>query len=252
MQQFAWIRWIDSIFLDAKTPRDIVDSLINFLGLGRATTDENQIMHLCDANFLTNEAGSQAIVIKLSDTRQIALIPKNQSCVREIHCFVHLVSLGIELANRRQKLIAESLRDPLTGLLNRRGWDSYFKGQHTVSGIIAFLDIDDFKGLNLEIGYQSADDRLARFGAMLMDSIRTTDCVCRWGGDEFVIFFNDASEDGVRSRLRDASRQTEIIIGRSFSFGLFDFLPDGLDSGELSHAVNCAEQLMRKVTHKAG
>lgn len=246
MQQFGWVRWIDGVFLDAQTPRDVVDTLVKFLGLDQATDSKNQIVHLCDAHFSTNEADSEAIVIKLSEARQIVLVPKDASSLGEIQLFVHLVGLGIQLAQRRQELIAESLLDPLTGLLNRRGWDAYFEWQLTVSGVIAFLDIDDFKGLNLEIGYQSADDRLAHFGLILRDSVRATDCVCRWGGDEFIIFFSDASGDAVRSRLRDVSRHSEAVIGRSVSFGLVDFLPDRFERGELSQAITRAQQLMQK------
>jgi diguanylate cyclase (GGDEF)-like protein len=246
MQQFGWVRWIDRVFLDAQTPRDVADALVNFLGLDQATDSKNQIIHLCDALFLTNEADCEAIVIKLSEARKIALVPKNASSLGEIQLFVHLVGLGIQLTQRRQELIAESLLDPLTGLLNRRGWDAYFESQQAVSGVIAFLDIDDFKGLNLEIGYHSADDRLAHFGQILRDSVRATDCVCRWGGDEFIIFFSDASEDGARSRVRDVSRQSEAVIGRSVSFGLVDVLPDRFERGELSQAISRAQQLMEK------
>lgn len=246
MQQFDWIRWIDGVFLDAQTPRDVVDTLVEFLGLDQATDSKNQIIHLCDAHFSTNEAGGEAIVIKLSEARQIVLVPEDASSLSEIQLFAHLVGLGIQLAKRRQELIAESLLDPLTGLLNRRGWDAYFESQQEVSGVIAFLDVDDFKGLNLEIGYHSADDRLAHFGQILRDAVRATDCVCRWGGDEFVIFLSDASEDGVRSRLQDISRHSEAVIGRSFSFGLVDVLPDRFERGVLSQAVGYAQQLMQK------
>ena len=246
MQQFGWVRWIDGVFLDAQTPRDVVDTLVNFLGLDQATDSRNQIMHLCDAHFSTNEAGGEAIVIKLSEARQIVLVPRDASSLGEIQLFAHLVDLAIQLAQRRQQLIAESLLDPLTGLLNRRGWDAYCESQQAVSGVIAFLDIDDFKGLNLEIGYQSADDRLARFGRILRDSVRATDCVSRWGGDEFVIFFSDANEDGVRSRLQDVSRHSEAVIGRSFSFGVVDLLLDRIECGALSQAIGRAQQAMQK------
>ena len=246
MQQFGWVRWIDGVFLDAQTPRDVVDTLVNFLGVDQATDSRNQITHLCDAHFSTDEAVGESIVIKLSEVRQIVLVPRDESSLGEIQLFAHLVDLAIQLAQRRQQLIAESLLDPLTGLLNRRGWDAYFESQQAVSGVIAFLDIDDFKGLNLEIGYQSADDRLARFGRILRDSVRATDCVCRWGGDEFVIFFSDANEDGVRSRLQDVSRHSEAVIGRSFSFGAVDLLCDRIERGALSQAIGRAQQAMQK------
>ena len=197
----------------------------------------NQITHLCDALFFNRRGWWR------SDRHQIIQSTSNcigpERCIEsgEIQLFAHLVDLAIQLAQRRQQLIAESLLDPLTGLLNRRGWDAYFESQQAVSGVIAFLDIDDFKGLNLEIGYQSADDRLARFGRILRDSVRATDCVCRWGGDEFVIFFSDANEDGVRSRLQDVSRHSEAVIGRSFSFGVVDLLRDRIERGAWSQAI---------------
>ena len=246
MQQFGWVRWIDGVFLNAQTPRDVVDTLVNFLGLDQTTDSKNQITHLCDAHFSTDEAGGEVIVIKLSEARQIVLVPRDASTLSEIQLFAHLVDLGIQLAQRQQQLIAESLLDPLTGLLNRRGWDAYFESQRAVSGVIAFLDIDDFKGLNLEIGYQSADDRLACFGRILRNSVRATDCVCRWGGDEFAIFCSDANEDAVRSRLQDVSRRSEAVIGRSFSFGVIDLLLDRTERGAWSQAISRAQQVMQK------
>lgn len=246
MQQFGWVRWIDGVFLNAQTPRDVVDNLVNFLGLDQTTDSKNQITHLCNAHFSTDEAGGEVIVIKLSEARQIVLVPRDASSLGEIQLFAHLVDLAIQLAQRRQQLITETLLDPLTGLLNRRGWDAYFESQRAVSGVIAFLDIDDFKGLNLEIGYQSADDRLARFGRILRDSVRGTDCVCRWGGDEFVIFFSDANEDGVRSRLQDVSRHSEAVIGRSFSFGAVDLLCDRIERGAWNQAIGRAQRAMQK------
>ena len=124
MQQFGWVRWIDGVFLDAQTPRDVVDTLVNFLGLDQAADSRNQIIHLCDAHFSTDEAGGEAIVIKLSEVRQIVLVPRDASSLGEIQLFAHLVDLAIQLAQRRQQLIAESLLDPLNVIAY---WRPYIK-----------------------------------------------------------------------------------------------------------------------------
>lgn len=93
----------------------------------------------------------------------------------------------------RHSLEQWSMTDPLTGLLNRRGWESQvaaMDGHRTrdrVPTIIALLDFDHFKTFNDSRGHTAGDTALSEFGTAVNASRRTHDLVARWGGEEFAI-----------------------------------------------------------------
>ncbi len=76
--------------------------------------------------------------------------------------------------------------DPLTGLLNRRGFDRC-RGKGT-SGSIIFLDIDDFKTVNDALGHDVGDLVLSATADLLRSVLRQGELVARFGGEEFVVF----------------------------------------------------------------
>lgn len=96
---------------------------------------------------------------------------------------------------RRLRLAAYS--DPLTGAWNRRYFDQFLgaalqiarKQRHSVTVLV--FDIDDFKSFNDRFGHQAGDDILKETVRLLRSVIRPTDRVCRIGGDEFAVIFNE-------------------------------------------------------------
>ncbi|MFZ3186148.1 MAG: diguanylate cyclase [Pseudomonas sp.] len=109
-----------------------------------------------------------------------------------------LLALGLSLKVRQQqteKLHAERLaeHDPLTGLLNRRGfnqqaatlWSSGLRNQRPLSLIM--LDLDHFKRLNDQYGHDLGDQALEAVAKLLERSCRTGDLTTRWGGEEFLL-----------------------------------------------------------------
>jgi diguanylate cyclase (GGDEF)-like protein/PAS domain S-box-containing protein len=109
--------------------------------------------------------------------------------------------LGLALANLRlrETLRNQSIRDPLTGLFNRRYLEETLGRElhradrtgHTV-GMILF-DIDHFKQFNDAFGHDAGDAVLAAIGTVLQQQIRQEDIGCRYGGEEFVVVLPDAS-----------------------------------------------------------
>lgn len=111
----------------------------------------------------------------------------------------------IEEANRQ--LILTSRYDKLTGLLNRGAAEKIIS-DHLASVDPSFsycfllLDIDYFKNVNDRFGHLAGDSVLQYMGSSMRKSFRSGDVLCRWGGDEFVIFLKGVrSREIVRTRL---------------------------------------------------
>ncbi|MCC6812227.1 MAG: diguanylate cyclase [Deltaproteobacteria bacterium] len=111
---------------------------------------------------------------------------------------------------RFDRLNTESERDPLTQLLNRRGFEAHAErlfgiarrqsGKMTVFSI----DLDGLKAINDEHGHAAGDQAIASAGKVLAETFRSTDVVARLGGDEFVVAGMDADPEGALRRLEAA------------------------------------------------
>ncbi|WP_294967153.1 sensor domain-containing diguanylate cyclase [Sulfurimonas sp.] len=101
------------------------------------------------------------------------------------------------LKNYHKKLERLADFDSLTDLSNRHHFDKQFehflalhkRDERPIS--LVFIDIDDFKTVNDELGHQIGDEVLVKTANILKKSIRKTDLIARWGGEEFVIAFID-------------------------------------------------------------
>lgn len=156
---------------------------------------------------------------------------------------------ALRLANLRlrEKLHDQSIRDPLTGLYNRRFLEATLEQElhrssrhHTGLGII-MADIDKFKTFNDSFGHTAGDIVLKEIGALLRRSVRTEDIVCRYGGEEFLVVLPDTSLESVSERaelVRDAIAKLELqhaghALGKiTASFGI-SFSQDGVLTPEI-------------------
>jgi diguanylate cyclase len=91
--------------------------------------------------------------------------------------------------------------DPLTGLLNRRGWQEAVAAMEDrcrrsgdAAAVLA-VDLDGFKEINDRHGYGVGDDRLRRAADAIVEGVREHDVVARWGGDEFCVLAEECDED---------------------------------------------------------
>ncbi|OYX47592.1 MAG: hypothetical protein B7Y97_12300 [Sphingomonas sp. 32-66-10] len=91
-------------------------------------------------------------------------------------------------------------RDPLTGLLNRRGFLA--RVESAGDGTIALIDLDKFKSVNDKFGHDVGDAILQDFAAFAARGVRRSDFVGRWGGEEFAIFFPGTEEGESASILQ--------------------------------------------------
>ena len=109
------------------------------------------------------------------------------------------------MINQVSSLTDETRTDPLTGLLNRRGFTTLIR-QHarTDSHCVIAIDIDHFKKINDLYGHDAGDAVLIKLAGQLSSACRGSDIVSRSGGEEFVIFLPD-------TQLSDAAATAERI-----------------------------------------
>ena len=114
----------------------------------------------------------------------------------------------------RQDLEATTVTDPLTGLLNRRGWDREMEGAVRMSRrtgkpfTVALVDLDHFKGYNDTHGHLAGDEMLRIFSDYAGSAVRDVDVVARWGGEEFSVMLRDTDAESayeVLDRFRAGS-----------------------------------------------
>ena len=122
-------------------------------------------------------------------------------------------ALALANASLMEEVSALAIRDGLTGLHNRRHFDTEVElaiaryKRHGSGGQLAAImfDLDHFGRFNSDNGHLAGDAMLRLFGRILRERLRSTDLVARYGGEEFVAILGDAGlEDAVR--LADAIR----------------------------------------------
>ncbi|MCJ7725889.1 MAG: diguanylate cyclase [Acidimicrobiia bacterium] len=165
--------------------------------------------------------------------------------------------LALALANLRlrETLQIQSIRDPITGLFNRRYLEESLEREVARAerrggsvGVI-MLDLDHFKVFNDTFGHRAGDAALGALGVLLRSLVRREDIPCRYGGEEFAVIFPDASLDQVAIRaesirealaavdLRHADRELGHI---TLSAGVAAFPDHGGSLEDLIHAADRA------------
>jgi diguanylate cyclase (GGDEF)-like protein len=166
--------------------------------------------------------------------------------------------LGMGLANLalRESLRAQSIRDPLTTLFNRRYMEETLErelaraARHDSTVGMVMLDVDNFKHFNDEFGHRAGDDALVEISAMLARTIRVEDIACRYGGEEFTVIMPGAPLEATKRRaaeigsaVRDISFQEpsgERVTGLTVSMGISMFPSHGDTVAALMRAADLA------------
>jgi diguanylate cyclase (GGDEF)-like protein/PAS domain S-box-containing protein len=151
-------------------------------------------------------------------------------------------------------LIWLARHDPLTGLINRREFETRLQQcldsahaearQHA----LFYLDLDEFKVVNDTCGHLAGDEMLKQVTALLHSRLRKTDTLARLGGDEFGVLLEDAAIEDARevgNTLRLAVKGyrfawQERIFEIGVSIGLVPILADSLDMTQILSAADAA------------
>jgi diguanylate cyclase (GGDEF)-like protein/PAS domain S-box-containing protein len=165
------------------------------------------------------------------------------------------LSLALANFNLRESLRNQSIRDPLTGLFNRRYMDEPLQRElsrasrnHSSVAVLA-IDVDHFKAFNDAYGHPVGDALLTSLGALLNARIRSEDIACRSGGEEFNLILPDCGPEDAVARaheLRAAVKGVGVgVRGRSYggvtiSVGVAAFPGNGADSGSLLREADAA------------
>ena len=133
-------------------------------------------------------------------------------CIAVIILFLSLISIITYLLVRikfknlvlsKELLLKKSQTDPLTGLYNRDAFEqsviNYLNTKNPILyGAFIIIDIDYFKQINDSLGHKVGDDLLKDFSQLLKEFFSLEDILCRWGGDEFIVFMKDIEENNLQ------------------------------------------------------
>lgn len=161
---------------------------------------------------------------------------KGDDALEQLEGIMHLCSaladgMSLALANMalREKLRNQALRDPLTGLYNRRYMEDSLQrfvrlaDRENREVSMLMIDLDHFKRLNDEHGHAFGDQVLRDSALTLLSSLRETDIVCRYGGEELVVILPDCpferaldKAEVLRGKIEELSKTHGTDISASF------------------------------------
>jgi diguanylate cyclase (GGDEF)-like protein len=164
------------------------------------------------------------------------------------------VALALSNLSLRDVLRQQALRDPLTGLYNRRHLDAALArelertAEHQTPLSLIIADIDHFKRINDTWGHAAGDAVLQMVAQALSHQVRSTDVVCRMGGEEFVLVLPDTPlevasrrAERVRALLESTCALQDPPVGRvTVSLGVAAAPAHGQTSGALLAAADAA------------
>jgi diguanylate cyclase (GGDEF)-like protein len=144
---------------------------------------------------------------------------------------VRIGRLSAERARAERALLHQATHDPLTGLANRREFAARLAAQLTrpASCVVLFCDLDGFKAINDRLGHVAGDRLLVEIARRLRRYVRETDLVGRFGGDEFLVLFRDATladVEAVCTRIAEALARPldlgreSVVIGASIGLAV--------------------------------
>ncbi len=144
--------------------------------------------------------------------------------------------------------------DTLTGLLNRRSFSERVAAipAHHYPVAVAMADLDHFKALNDTYGHETGDRALRLFARVLRDSLRSSDIVSRYGGEEFAITFPDCSAVESARALNTLREQLDaaVTVGGlpkfTVSFGITEAEP----GEELDAVLRRADDALMRAKHE--
>ena len=138
----------------------------------------------------------------------------------QLQGFIAVVTDITERKRLQAALQEQAIRDPLTGLFNRRYLDETLPRELSRCQrngeplVVAMLDLDHFKRFNDTYGHEAGDTVLRTIGELLGKTLRAGDLPCRYGGEELTLILHGSTLEDARLRLdelRQALRKTRMV-----------------------------------------
>ena len=181
--------------------------------------------------------------------------PLNEARLRLASAVAEHTAMALANLSLRETLRHQSIRDPLTGLFNRRYFEESLEREvrrarrRGVSLGVIMLDLDRFKVVNDNHGHEAGDVLLRTLGELLRRNVRGEDVACRWGGEEFALLLPEASLEATRQRaeeLRNVVKELKVpyqdrVLGPiTVSLGVAIFPDQGLSGQSVLRAADAA------------
>ena len=183
------------------------------------------------------EVGAQDYVTKPVDFPVLVARIQNQ---------LELTQRTIQLQEQADILSRLATLDPLTGVLNRRAFLDIYRTEHARAVryqrpmAVMMLDLDEFKLVNDESGHPAGDEVLRQFADLAATMMRSSDHLCRYGGEEFCMLLTETELGGAMEtaeRIRKATAEKPFIVqGKGLrvtvSIGVSHLDPEGRESAD--------------------
>ena len=169
--------------------------------------------------------------------------------------FAEYLSLSIANIKLSEKLVSQSIRDPLTRLYNRRYMDEIIgheilraARQQTGIGVV-MVDIDHFKQINDTYGHETGDEYLMNLADFFKLKMRSSDFIFRYGGEEFILILPESSvedtykySESLRKEIKNMKIhfRGQLLPSITLSFGIAAYPDHGLDTIELIRVADKA------------
>lgn len=166
--------------------------------------------------------------------------------------YLYVIEDVSDWKTREHRLRMTAATDIMTGAYNREtGMKELEKTllYCEKQSCLTFIDIDDLKAINDTYGHDEGDFAIKSIAGIILNSIRSSDVVCRYGGDEFFIIFKNCREDiaeKIIQRMCNELKKLEYHASKpyslSFSHGTFSF-----DSSSSYHVTDLLQEADRRM-----
>jgi diguanylate cyclase (GGDEF)-like protein len=205
-------QWAEQAFLQHEASERDLKQIVEVMAGGIASVARRDERTAREFGEMTRKFRAIATLSDLAVMRRSILEQANTltTCVARIaeESNETLDRLRAEVDDYRARLTKSeqlSSLDPLTGLKNRRSFESELAANISSAKhfSLILIDLDGFKDINDHFGHLAGDEVLKHFGARLQRQFPSADLVARWGGDEFAVI--------ITSGLRDAESRVHRI-----------------------------------------